>query len=364
MPRQDLQPAKRSIVGCLISAQSLTKFKPPPQRWARTWRALPKTPRDPRGNPSTSEKIALGRALFFDTNLSIDRTLSCGSCHILKDGGDDNARYSTGFKGQQGNRNAPTVLNAAFLARLFWDGRASSLERQAEGPFINPVEMAMPSLEAVVERVKETPSYHTAFAEAFPESAPINIRNITRAIGAFERTLVTSDTPYDRFVRGDTAAMSDAALRGMAIFDAVGCRSCHIDPVFSAAGTIKPLGVYRAFPVHQSDNPFLDKYDLLIDSAPARYRVPSLRNVELTAPYFHNGSVTDLEEAIRVMAVSQLDRTLSDDPVEDIRIVSSAVEDTTPGRKLFMMRDRALSNAEISDIAAFLGSLTASTLPN
>lgn len=341
------------------------KAKPTPAPLgARTWRALPKAPRDPRGNPSTPEKVALGRALFFDTNLSIDRTLSCGSCHVLKDGGDDNARYSTGFKGQQGNRNAPTVLNAAFLARFFWDGRASSLEHQAEGPFTNPVEMAMPSLEAVVERVKETASYQSAFANAFPGKTPINARNVTHAIAAYERTLVTSDTPYDRFVRGDPLAMSDAAIRGMAVFDAAGCRSCHIDPVFSAAGTVKPLGIYRAFPVHQSDNPFLAKYDLLVDGAPARYRVPSLRNVELTAPYFHNGSVTDLEEAIRVMAVSQLGKTLSDDPLADIRIITSPVKDTTPGRKLFMVRDRALSNAEISDIAAFLRSLTASSLPD
>ncbi len=328
---------------------------------SRTWRALPVKARDPGENPSTPEKIALGRALFFDINLSINRTLSCASCHALKEGGDDNARFSTGFRGQQGDRNAPTVLNAAFLTRFFWDGRAPSLERQAEGPFINPVEMAMPSLDAVVERVKENPGYRKAFGKVFSGGAPINIANITRAIGAYERTLITPDTPYDRFVRGDDTAMSATAIRGMALFDKVGCRSCHVDPVFSAAGTVKTSGTYRIFPVHQADNPFLEKYDLLIDGAPAVFRVPSLRNVELTAPYFHNGSVSDLEEAIRIMAVSQLRRDLSDDPLADIHITSTLMED---GRSLRMFRNRALSNAEISDIAAFLRSLTASTLPD
>lgn len=331
---------------------------------ARTWRVLPEKPRDARGNVSTPEKVALGRSLFFDTNLSVDRTMSCASCHVLKDGGDDNAQYSTGFRGQQGDRNAPTVLNAAFLSRFFWDGRAVSLERQAEGPFVNPVEMAMPSLDSVVARVQENSDYKTVFADVFPGREPINIRNITRAIAAFERTLITPDTPYDRFVRGDNSAMSKSAVRGMALFDQVGCRSCHIDPVFSAAGTVKPLGTFRNFPVYQANNPFLGKYDLLVDGAPRRFRVPSLRNVALTAPYFHNGSVTDLEEAVRIMAVSQLGRRLSDDPLADVRISSAVVEGDAPGRNLHMFKDRALSRAEISDIAEFLRALTAYTLPN
>lgn len=329
----------------------------------RTWRPLPITPPAPRENRTTAEKVALGRMLFHDATLSADRKLSCASCHDLADGGDDNARYSRGHRGQMGDRNAPTVLNAAFLKRLFWDGRAASLERQAEGPFTNPVEMAMPSMDAVAARVRENPSYSKLFSLAFPEDDSISGRNIIRAIAAYERTLVTPDTPYDRFIRGDDSALSPAALRGMALFDAVGCRSCHVDPMFSAAGTEKPMGVYRRFPVHVRENPYLEDYDLLVDGRPARYRVPSLRNVALTAPYFHNGSVDDLEEAIRIMAVSQLGRAISNDPVADMRVASRAVVGDQPGRNVVLFDNRSLSDREVSDIAAFLRSLTASTLP-
>lgn len=329
----------------------------------RTWRALPPAPRAPSSNRSTPEKVALGRILFNDKNLSLARDLSCASCHVLADGGDDNARYSTGYLGQTGDRNAPTVYNAAFLTRLFWDGRAPSLEGQAEGPFVNPVEMAMPSLGDVEKRVREDPRYEPLFVGIFPGEDPINIRNITRAIAAYERTLVTPNAPYDRFVRGDDSALSAAALRGMALFDKVGCRNCHIDPVFSAAGTEKPLGTYRSFPVFQQNNPYLAKYDLLLNDQPGRFRVPSLRNVALTAPYFHNGSVTELEEAIRVMAVSQLGRTLSDDPLADIRVIAVNVEDAEPGRNTGLVADRAVSEQEVADIAAFLRALTADSLP-
>ncbi|MCB1330819.1 MAG: c-type cytochrome [Maritimibacter sp.] len=328
-----------------------------------TWRALPEAPPDPRGNPTTPDKAALGRRLFHDTNLSADRTLSCASCHVLAEGGDDNARYSTGVDGQHGDRNAPTVLNAAFLTRLFWDGRAASLEAQAEGPLLNPVEMAMPSAAAVVARVRENPDYISIFQDIFPGGDPVTFRNITRAIAAYERTLVTADTAYDRFIRGDDTALSPAAQRGMALFDAIGCRACHMDPVFSAAGTEKPMGTYRTFPVHPQDNPYLERYDLLVDGRPARFRVPSLRNVELTAPYFHNGSVAELEEAIRVMAVSQLGRVLANDPLADVDVVSRVVDDVTPGRNLRLIDNRALSDREVADIAAFLRALSAPSLP-
>ncbi|MCB1359366.1 MAG: cytochrome C peroxidase [Maritimibacter sp.] len=330
----------------------------------RTWRALPATPPAPAGNRMTPEKIALGRVLFNDSNLSLARDLSCASCHALAEGGDDNARYSTGHLGQTGDRNAPTVYNAAFLTRLFWDGRARSLERQAEGPFVNPVEMAMPSLEAVADRVRQDPRYAPLFGAVFPGDDPITARTITSAIAAYERTLVTPDTPYDRYVRGDDAALSAQALRGMALFDTVGCRTCHIDPVFSAAGTEKPFGTFRTFPVYQDQNPYPAQYDLLLDGRPGRFRVPSLRNVAVTAPYFHNGAVTELEEAIRVMAVSQLGRILSDDPLADIQVVAAQVDDTAPGRNTGIVTDRALSAREVSDIAAFLRALTADSFPD
>lgn len=327
-----------------------------------TWRPLPHMPKAPKANPTTPEKVTLGQALFFDPNLSVDRTISCASCHVLADGGDDNAPVSTGVKGGRGDRNAPTVLNAAFLSRLFWNGRAASLEAQASGPLVNPLEMAMPSLHAVESRVAETAAYRAKFDAAFGKGSAMSIQNITRAIAAYERTLITPNTPYDLFVRGEDTALTPAALRGMALFDEIGCRNCHMDPVFSSAGTVKSMGVYRRFPVHADDNPFLDKYELLVDGAPAVWRVPGLRNVAATAPYFHNGSVDSLEEAIRVMAVSQLGRVLSDDPEADLKVLTIAVEGVGQGRDLTLIRDRSVSEQEISDLAAFLRSLTASHL--
>lgn len=319
------------------------------------WQALPDHARSPANNPTTVEKVALGKKLFFDKRLSADNSLSCASCHILTEGGDDNAQFSTGIRGLKGGRNAPTVWNAAFLSRFFWDGRASSLEAQAKGPLVNPVEMGMSSLLAVERKVGTIPAYNAAFKQVFSGTKPVTIDNIAKAIAAYERTLITPDTPYDRFVRGDDTAMTPQQIRGMALFKATGCRNCHIDPMFSSAGTIKPFGVYRPFPIH-ADNKFIKKYDLLVDGKRQKYRVPSLRNVAITAPYFHNGSVTSLEEAIRVMGVSQLGKVLSDKSEDDVSVTWPEGQ----SRHLTLTRNHALSESEISDIAAFLNSLTAS----
>lgn len=328
--------------------------------WA-VWRRLPATPPIPANNPQTREKIALGEMLFNDTTLSRDRTVSCASCHKLGEGGDDNASVSSGVDGQKGDRNAPTVLNAAFLSRLFWDGRAKSLEDQAKQPLVNPVEMAMPSHAAVVARLRESRTYVDLFEKAFGGSQPITIDTVARAIAAFERTLITPQSAYDRFVAGDESALSPQAKRGMALFGATGCRNCHVDPMFSSAGTLNGSGPYRAFPVYP-DKALVRKYGLDDGGAPKVWRVPSLRNVANTAPYFHNGSVTTLEEAIRVMAVAQLDKVLSDDPNDDIRILSSPVVGSRRERFVSFVENRALDEREISDIAAFLRSLS-SPLP-
>ncbi|PLX36515.1 MAG: hypothetical protein C0606_14655 [Hyphomicrobiales bacterium] len=325
--------------------------------WA-AWRALPEAAPAPRDNPQTADKVALGRKLFFDASLSLDRTVSCASCHKLGEGGDDNASVSTGISGLTGNRNAPTVLNAAFLTRLFWDGRAASLEDQALGPFLNLVEMALPSADALVERVRENSGYRPAFAAVFGGEDPISARNIVRAIAAFERTLITPNAPYDRYVLGDTNALTAQQRQGMALFEANGCRTCHLDPLFSSAGKVKNFGTYRPFPVYP-DNDFIGKYDLLVDGKPAIWRVPSLRNVALTGPYFHNGSVATLEEAVRVMAVSQLNKVLSDDPADDVTLIADGNgSGEGSGSRVTVVRDRALSSAEVEAIAAFLRSLS------
>ncbi|MCU7842520.1 MAG: hypothetical protein KZQ93_01625 [Candidatus Thiodiazotropha sp. (ex Monitilora ramsayi)] len=282
---------------------------------AYIWQTLPDTAPAPAQNPTTPDKTELGERLFFDTDLSRDGSLSCSSCHdVLGGSGGDGRPTSVGINGQVGGRNAPTVWNTAFQSHLFWDGRAASLEEQAKGPLVNPVEMGMPSLEAVESRVREKPEYREAFDKAFGKGQPITIDRIAEAIAAYERTLITTDSPYDRFVRGDLDALSPAQLRGMSLFQRVGCVQCHYGPNFSGASLFDARTPFRIFPVYPT--PYETSYKLTEDSgaSPAgsgrgSWRVPSLRNVALTGPWFHNGSVNDLEEAVRIMSSVQLGYT-------------------------------------------------------
>ncbi len=279
------------------------------------WQSLPDTAPSPADNPTTPAKIALGEKLFFDTSLSRDGTLSCSSCHdVIGGSGDDSRATSVGIDGQLGGRNAPTVWNTAFQSHLFWDGRAASLEEQAKGPLINPVEMGMPSLDLVVDRVEQKPDYREAFDKAFVAGEPITIDRIADAIAAYERTLITPDSPYDRFVRGDMSALSPAQLRGMSLFERVGCVQCHYGPNFSGASLFDSQTPFRIFPVYPT--PYEVRYRLTEDSGASTpgsgrgsWRVPSLRNVALTGPWLHNGSVESLEEVVRIMSSVQLGYT-------------------------------------------------------
>jgi cytochrome c peroxidase len=326
------------------------------------WEALPERAPAPADNPTTPEKVALGERLFHDKALSRDRTLACASCHDVATGGTDRRPTSLGINGQVGNRNAPTVWNAAFQSVLFWDGRASSLEDQAKGPPVNPVEMGMPSLDAVARRVADDPSYRPLFDRAFGSGKPITIDAIAGAIAAYERTLITPDAPYDRFVRGDANAMSPAALRGMALFESLGCVSCHSGPNFSGASLFDTSAPLRLFP--GTSTAFDARYGLTRDTGLATpgssrgvWRVPSLRNVALTGPYFHNGSVTELAEAVRIMASAQLGRLTRDDPRTGRFVVWSA-----PERMLSSVDRSALSDQQVDDIVAFLRALTSDRL--
>ena len=205
------------------------------------WEPLPLTAPEPANNPSTPEKIALGARLFADSALSRDGTVACVSCHDTKRGGGaDGRQFSRGIGGQLGGRNAPTVFNAAFQAWQFWDGRAHSLEEQALGPIANPVEMGSTDLNAVVERLKADRSYVDAFAAAFGAGEPVSIERVAQAIAAYERTLITPDAPYDRFVRGDQSALTPQQVRGMALFESAGCADCHSGPNFSSASMLAP----------------------------------------------------------------------------------------------------------------------------
>lgn len=291
------------------------------------WQALPTVAPAPPDNPTTPEKVTLGKMLYFDPRLSSTGTVSCFSCHNVMEGGDDNRPTSIGVHGQKGDRNAPTVWNAAFLSSQFWDGRAPTLEEQAKGPPANPIEMGMANLDAVVDRIRKIPGYRPYFEAAFGKGDVITLENAVRAIAAYERTLITPNTPYDRYVRGEKSALTAQQVRGMQKFLETGCMSCHQGPNFSGPELPPGTGFFMKFPTFP-ESPYVAKYDLAKDKGrfvstnnPAdehMWRVPTLRNLTYTAPYMHNGSVKTLPEAVRVMASTQLNRTLSDEDVADI----------------------------------------------
>lgn len=328
------------------------------------WQALPLHAPDPPGNPSTPEKIKLGERLFFDSALSVNGKVSCSSCHDVRQGaGVDGRQVSVGVFGKTGRRNAPTVWNAAFQTRLFWDGRAASLEEQATGPMINTLEMGMPSLRAVEERVASDRSYKELFERAFGSTLPIvTIERIAASIAAYERTLITPDSPYDRFVRGDTAALSQSQLRGMALFQSIGCVLCHSGANFSGSSVFDGTAPLRAFPALPT--PYDERYKLTADrglvqssSGPGVWRIPSLRNVALTGPYFHNGSVESLAEAVRIMASAQLGIAV------DAEQHSANVATWFPQDRVLAPANRqTLSRRDIDDIVEFLKTLTSESL--
>ena len=334
-------------------------------RQAYVWRALPDRAPAPAWNPTTPEKVALGERLFHDKSLSIDRTLSCSSCHDVRKGaGEDHRSGSLGVGGQVGSRNAPTVWNSGFQSVFFWDGRAASLEDQAAGPPLNPKEMGMPSVEALEHRIRDNPAYREPFARAFGADQPITITQITAAIAAYERTLITTDTPYDRFVRGDDKALSAAQVRGMALFQSVGCVLCHSGPNFSMASVFDPPPEsLRLFPVFDSPK-YMTRYNLNKDiganapgSKQAVWRIPSLRNVALTAPYFHNGSVDNLPEAVRIMATVQRGKQI----VKDAS-VNKAVARSSRDKTIALSDSATLSERDVKDIVEFLKSLSSDSL--
>ncbi|KPJ91977.1 MAG: cytochrome C peroxidase [Gammaproteobacteria bacterium SG8_11] len=290
--------------------------------------ALPEKPPIPKDNPMTEAKIELGKQLYFDPRLSKDGTVSCNSCHNVMASGTDNRPVSVGVDAQKGGRSAPTVWNAAFLTTQFWDGRAATLEDQAKGPILNPIEMGMPDPETVVKRIKNVPGYVSQFKDVFGGKDPVTYDNIAKAIAAFERTLVTPNSPFDRYVKGDKDALSKSAKRGMELVKSVGCTSCHTGPNFSGPASLQiGEGFFQKFPTFNGSK-YEKKYDLLADTGLASvtnndsdkhmWRVPTWRNVAVTAPYFHNGSVATLDEAVRVMAKTQLNKDLKDKEVKDI----------------------------------------------
>ncbi len=258
-----------------------------------------------RENPVTPEKVELGKLLYFEPRLSKSALISCNSCHSLTTAGVDNLPTSVGHGWQIGGRNAPTVLNAAVLGSQFWDGRAKTVEEQAKGPITNPIEMAATE-ELVVKRLKSIPEYVALFKKVFPqEKDPITLDNMARAIAAFERTLMTP-SPFDAYLKGDKEALTEDARKGLKLFVKKGCVFCH-----------NGVGVggdsFQKFDYGTDQG----RYTVTKDEKDKKvFRVASLRNVAITYPYFHDGSVWSLEEAVKIMARKQLGVRLEDREVK------------------------------------------------
>lgn len=270
-------------------------------------------------NPITPEKVRLGKMLYFDTRLSKTGNNSCNSCHNLNTFGVDNEVTSEGDAGKRGDRNSPTVLNAAIHFAQFWDGRAKDVEEQAGMPILNPAEMAIPHEGFMVNRLKGIETYQNAFKAAYPsEQNPITYQNLKNAIGAFERTLMTP-TRFDKFLNGDISALSSDEQKGLETFMQVGCTSCHIGPAIGG-NMFQKFGIFQNYREHTKSKKddtgrmMVTKNEIDKD----QFKVPGLRNIEKTYPYFHDGSVADLKNAIKIMGTVQLNKSLTDAEVSSI----------------------------------------------
>ncbi|MFB3777726.1 MAG: cytochrome-c peroxidase [Bryobacteraceae bacterium] len=268
----------------------------------------------PPSGSLTQQQINLGRMLYYETRLSTDQKISCNTCHQLDKYGVDGQPTSDGHKGQRGTRNSPTVYNAAGHVAQFWDGRAPTVEEQAKGPVTNPVEMAMPSEKVVVAVLKSMPEYVQAFKAAFPtDKDPVTFENMARAIGAFERKLITPSR-WDKFLTGDQSALTPAEKEGFNAFVNAGCQTCHSGALLGAT-MYQKLGVIKPYP----DEEDLGRFQLTkSDGDKMVFKVPSLRNIEKTGPYFHNGKVGTLEEAVTRMGEYQVGRKLSSGEIQSI----------------------------------------------
>jgi len=261
----------------------------------------------PQDNTMTADKVELGKMLFFDPRLSGSNWISCATCHNPAMGYTDRLPRALGHAMSQGPRNTPTVLNAAFISSQFWDGRAATLEDQALGPIQADVEMKQ-TLGGAVQNLKKVPEYVASFTKVFGGDDPVSPANIAKAIAAFERTLITPNSPYDRSLQGDKAALSAQAEKGFDLFQKKGCVACHNGPALTDGG-------YHI--IHVPGSVDLGRYNVTKEESDKyAFRTPTLRNVELTSPYFNNGSVNTLHEAVSVMGAEALNTKLSPDEVD------------------------------------------------
>ncbi len=307
-----------SMTGCgkkeaAISQSTLAVFAPLPD-------AAPPTA------GAAAERVALGRMLFYDERLSKNQKISCNSCHDLAKYGVDGETTSEGHKGQRGDRNSPTVYNAAAQFVQFWDGRAANVEEQAKGPVLNPIEMAMTSDKAVVATLKSMPEYAAAFRRAYPGSKdPVTYDNAADAIGAFERGLVTP-ARWDKFLKGDSTALTADEKAGLVAFTDAGCQSCHSGALMGG-NLYQRIGLMKTYPDASDPGRFKvtkNEADRLM------FKTPTLRNIEKTGPYFHNGKVVSLEQAVSQMGDYQLGKQLDQAQVNSIVTFLKALTGEVP----------------------------------
>lgn len=290
------------------------------QQQSRFVATVTKQPIAPLTEPMglTQAKVALGKVLFYDARLSHDNSVSCASCHDMNKGGADGLRTAVGIGGQVGQKNTPTVLNSSLSLAQFWDGRVRTLEEQASGPIHNPIEMGS-DWEEVVHKLKRDAKLVAQFHSTYRSS--IKPELIVDAIATFERSLITTDSPFDHYLRGDESAIPPQAISGYALFREIGCTSCHQGRAVGG-NMFQKFGV-MATPLSDHPDAVSDEGRFVVTERTEdmhRYKVPSLRNVDLTAPYFHDGRTETLADAIREMALYQLGTELSDTEVQELEM--------------------------------------------
>lgn len=334
-------PAALLVAACLSSGCPKSETPPPPSttaaavtapstdvdeaRLAIFKPALPTEFLNP-ANAFSEDKVTLGRMLYYDKRLSKNHDVSCNSCHDLITFGVDGKRVSLGHRKQSGTRNSPTVYNAAGHFTQFWDGRAKDVEEQAMGPVLNPVEMAAPAPAQVEACLQSIPQYVELFKKVYPaDPQPITLAHAASAIAAFERRLVTPSR-WDKYLGGDKSALNSEEKAGLNKFLSVGCPTCHMGTLMGGA-MFQKAGLVKPWPS------LTDKGRSVVTKSAAdemMFKVPSLRNVEKTAPYFHDGSVEKLEDAVRQMARHQLGQELSDPDINSIVAFLKTLTGTIP----------------------------------
>ncbi len=268
------------------------------------------------------KKVQLGKKLFFDPILSKDGTISCATCHDLQNGGDDGLKFSFGIRGQEGNINSPTVYNAVFNFRQFWDGRAKSLKDQVRGPMENPVEMGHSMAEAV-KVLKKSDTYRKDFNTIYLSG--ITEDNIADAIAEFEKVLITPDAPFDKYLKGDKNAISQQAKEGYRLFESKGCILCH-HGVNVGGNFYNKFGIFK-----DAKSTNLGRYNITKrEEDKYVFKVPSLRNIALTAPYMHDGRIDTLKGAVELMTKHQLGRYMESGEIDAIVVFLKSLTGEIP----------------------------------